>query len=195
MRNRDASMFEQVANHGLLTAETENYATFHSDGETSIICSVVIVTLSSMYNIFPFFLEGLFLLLWYGIITSVGWFCGSVHKLQLKCHLRNCFVQLFPGAAMSYTQTELSTYIKPVKYNGAWLKLWGKAMSAHVIKGTSAEVFYLLCGKPALQLYKESEHKTLLFHKAVIYGLSHIYEFLIQESWCQYNTGYSRVAT
>lgn len=53
-------MFEQVANHGLLTAETENYAIFVSDGETSIICSVVIVTLSSKYSIFPFFLEGLF---------------------------------------------------------------------------------------------------------------------------------------
>lgn len=56
-------MFKQVADHGLLTAETENYAIFHNDGETSIICSVVIVTLSSKYSIFPFFLEGLFQLL------------------------------------------------------------------------------------------------------------------------------------
>lgn len=75
MCNRDASMFEQVANRGLLPAETENYAIFFSDGETSIICLVVIVTLSSKYSIFPFFLEGLFsccdmalLFLWTGFV-------------------------------------------------------------------------------------------------------------------------------
>lgn len=54
--NRDASIFEPVENCGLLTAETKKYARFQSDRETSIMCSVVIVTLE--YNILHFFLLG-----------------------------------------------------------------------------------------------------------------------------------------
>lgn len=75
MRDRDASMLEQVANHGLLTAETENYAIFHNDGETSIICSVVIVTLSSSTAFFLFSWKDFFsccdtalLYLWAGFV-------------------------------------------------------------------------------------------------------------------------------
>lgn len=53
---RDATLFEGVANHSLLTAEPKNYAMSHSSGETSIICFVVLVNWSSKYNILPFFL-------------------------------------------------------------------------------------------------------------------------------------------
>lgn len=76
--SRDATLFERVANHGLLTAEPKNYAIFHSSGETSIICSVVLVNWSSKYNIlllFLLFLEGLFHLLWYSVVISVDCFC------------------------------------------------------------------------------------------------------------------------
>lgn len=85
-------MFEQVANHGLLTAETGNYVVFHRDGETSIICSVVQLTLSSKYHILLFFLlffpcKDFFQLLGYNVIISVGCFGDSVPKLELKCLL------------------------------------------------------------------------------------------------------------
>jgi len=38
--------------------------------------------------------------------------------------------------------------------------------------------------KPALQSYKESKDEDFSLHKAVIYGLNHAYEFLIQERCC-----------
>lgn len=122
-----------------------------------------------------FFLEWLFQLLWYSIIISVGCFWGSIPELKLKCLLRNCCVQLFPSPARTYMQTELSNYIKPAYYTGAWLRHWGRAVSVCMTPKEPQYVNTSFCFsyvKPELQSYKESEDKNLLFHRAVIYGLS-----------------------
>lgn len=62
-------------------------------------------------------------------------------------------------------ETELSSYIKPAYYTGAWLRHWGRAVSACMTAKEPQYVNTSFCFsyvKPELQSYKESEDKNLV---------------------------------